>query len=660
MVLGDSISAEDAGFTPAPAPPLTTRPRRFADMAWACAVLLLLTASVWTVYGRAIHAPFVFDDYNSVLANASIKSLWPLIGSATEPGPLQPPSQFCTAGRPLVNFTLALNYHFGQLDPTGYHLFEIVLHILSGALIWGLVRRTLSLPFFGGRFENVANALALAVTVLWALHPLQSEAVIYVTQRTELMVSFCYVATLYASLRYWQSEVQPARGTWLGLATLACAAGMASKEIMVSAPIIVLAYERTFIAGSFRQAWRNSRPLYVCLAATWILLAALNFSGPRSHSTGFGSGVPAYVWWFTEAKVLLTYARLAVWPWPLVIHYEYDYLDSLSTAWPWVAPAAGIALVAALLFWRRTAIGFALLLMFAILSPTLIVPVVTEVAAERRMYLPLAALVAIAVTVFYRLLARLADSRARDDANRARPAWPLVLTLFFCGGIATVGSVAAARRAMVYNDPLMLWQDALAHQPNSSSVRINLGMMLTEAGRLPEAITQFEAAWRLKPDAADAANNLGMALIRCERPAEAIEPLEKAVSVEPDFAEAHNNLGVALGQLGREQESIYHLEEAVKLRPDYVEAHMNLGLAMARHGQPAAAAQHLELALQARPNLLMAYQPLVAAYVEQGRPAAAAEAAQRALVAAQAQGDTELSAQISAWLAEHGTNTQQP
>ena len=287
-----------------------------------------------------------------------------------------------------------------------------------GPLVWGLVRRTLSLPFFAGRFEGVANALALAVSVLWVLHPLQSEAVMYVTQRTELLVSFCYLSTLYASLRYWQAELQPARGTWLILAMLACAAGMASKEIMVSAPVIVLAYERTFIAGSFRRAWRNSWPLYVCLAATGLILAALNFSGPRSHSTGFGSGVPAYVWWFTEAKVLLLYLRLAVWPWPLVIHYEYDYLESLAAAWPWVAQAAGIGLVAAILFWRRTAIGFALIFMFAILSPTLVVPIVTEVAAERRMYLPLAALVAIAVVGAYRVLARLADSPGQGNDNR--------------------------------------------------------------------------------------------------------------------------------------------------------------------------------------------------------------------------------------------------
>ena len=113
---------------------------------------------------------------------------------------------------------------------------------------------TLELPFFGGRFDQVAGVLALAVALSWWLHPLQTEAVVYVTQRTELLVSFCYLATLYASLRFWEAYACRNRITWLIVATLACAAGMASKEIMVSAPVIVLAYERTFIAGSFRQA----------------------------------------------------------------------------------------------------------------------------------------------------------------------------------------------------------------------------------------------------------------------------------------------------------------------------------------------------------------------------------------------------------------------
>src|SRR5690606_1787101 len=102
--------------------------------------------------------------------------------------------------------------------------------------------------------------------LLWLAHPLTTEAVVYITQRTELVVAFCYLTTLYASLRYFTVDPVTSRRLWLTLAVFASAAGMASKEVMVSAPLVVLFYERTFIATTFRQALRQSGPLYLGLA----------------------------------------------------------------------------------------------------------------------------------------------------------------------------------------------------------------------------------------------------------------------------------------------------------------------------------------------------------------------------------------------------------
>src|SRR4029079_14674738 len=138
---------------------------------------------------------------------------------------------------------------------------NIVLHFLCAFVLWGVVRRTLRLPYFRHRFETTAGWLALAVALLWALHPLQTEPVIYATQRTELMMAFFYLATLYCSLRYWALLLLPLgegrgegesrqRVLWLLVAIVACLCGMASKEAMVSAPLTVLLFERTFIAGS--------------------------------------------------------------------------------------------------------------------------------------------------------------------------------------------------------------------------------------------------------------------------------------------------------------------------------------------------------------------------------------------------------------------------
>src|SRR3954447_16764681 len=234
---------------------------------WAVAVILAFL--IGAVYGPSINVPFVFDDRDTIMGNDSILKLWPLIGR-DEPGPLNPQPEFPTSGRPVINLSFALNYYFGGFSPVGYHAVNIVIHFLSAMLVWAILTRTLRLPYFGERFEQSAGWLALAIAMLWALHPLQTEAVVYVTQRTELMMALFYLATLYCSLRYWSQFSRPVRqGTggnalvkkpilqfriiWLILAVLACAAGMASKEVMVSAPVMVLLFERTFIVGSFKE-----------------------------------------------------------------------------------------------------------------------------------------------------------------------------------------------------------------------------------------------------------------------------------------------------------------------------------------------------------------------------------------------------------------------
>ena len=303
-------------------------------------VAIVLAVSIVAVYSRALHAPFIFDDAATVEKNSSIRSLWPLISSTERPGPLNPMPDLPTSGRPLVNVTFAMNFYFGKLNPVGYHVVNMVLHFLNALLLWAIVRRTLRLPYFAERFDTSAGWLAMAVALLWALHPLQTEAVIYVTQRTELMMAFFYLATFYCSLRYWselrlplgegrggelsvEKPNQQFRTIWLLLAVAACSAGMASKEVMVSAPLMVLLFERTFIAGSLKEALRRSWPLYAGLAATWLLLLLVNIGAPRGESAGFSLGVSAYHWWLTQAKVLLIYLKLVIWPSPLLLHYVF-------------------------------------------------------------------------------------------------------------------------------------------------------------------------------------------------------------------------------------------------------------------------------------------------------------------------------------------------
>ena len=168
------------------------------------------------VYANTLSGPFIFDDLTSIEQNPSIRRLWPLSE------PLSPPRDTPVAGRPLLNLSFAVNYAVGGLDVTGYHLVNLAIHLLAALVLFGLVRRTLLLPSLAPRVGESATNLAAAAALLWMVHPLNSEVVDYVTQRSASLMGLCYLLTLYCSVRAlsagarrWGSQPSPrARREW--------------------------------------------------------------------------------------------------------------------------------------------------------------------------------------------------------------------------------------------------------------------------------------------------------------------------------------------------------------------------------------------------------------------------------------------------------------
>jgi Flp pilus assembly protein TadD len=565
-------------------------------------VAFVLALAIGLVYGRGLRSPFIFDDAVAIVTNGSITSLWPLIGPAEHPGPLNPPPDLPTSARPLVNLSFALNYKAGGLDPFGYHVVNAVLHFFSTMLIWAIVRRSLLLPYFERRFEGSAGWLAMAVAMLWALHPLQTEAVIYVTQRTELMATLFYLATLYCSLRYWAvlslrpgegrgADASRQRPMWLALAVVSCLAGMASKEVMVAAPLIVFLFERTFIAGSLKSALRRSWPLHAGLASTWLLLIVLSLGAPHGKSAGFHLGVGAYEWWLTQQEILLMYLKLVFWPSPLLLHYQLPYLKTFAAAWMYVAPVLLISFAVLVLLLRNHPLGFLGTWAFAILAPTMAVPIFLEMADERRMYLPLLALIIPLVVGSYLLFARMRF--VRD----VRPALGAAVCL-----LAVVCGLVGANRLAAYQDEEILWREELRYQPANYLAHNNLGYLLIKSDQIPEAIVELQAAVALNPDYEVAFNSLGVALMRASRDKEAIESLKRALKINPDYADAWQNLGNACKNLGRLPEAVEYIGHALRLKPDDPEAHNNMGVALAAAGQTRQAIEHFREAVRLNPT----------------------------------------------------------
>ena len=228
---------------------------------WGAIVLIVL--AVLAAYRNSFSGPFIFDDIASIVDNPTIRRLWPVSV------PLWPPFSGgqTVGGRPILNLSLAVNYAWGGADVRGYHAVNLGIHILAALTLFGLVRRTLErAKLADGRAACPGRALptALVVALLWALHPLQTESVTYIIQRAESLMGLFYLLTLYCFVRFTErgSSFVPLRGTsadeeaggvvWAWLSVVCCLLGMATKEVMVSAPVIVFLYDRTFVSGTFR------------------------------------------------------------------------------------------------------------------------------------------------------------------------------------------------------------------------------------------------------------------------------------------------------------------------------------------------------------------------------------------------------------------------
>jgi len=606
---------------------------------------VVLGFSIFLVYYAALDGPFIFDDTSTIIDNSSIRRLWPLFGDGETTAPCSPPAATALYARPLVNLSFAVNYYFGALDPRGYRAAHIVLHFLSALLIWSIVARTLRLDYFHASFEPVADLLSLAAALIWALHPVVTESVVYITQRTELMMGFLYLATLYCSIRYWSTSHARGRTFWLALATLSCLAGMFCKEMIASAPAMVLLFEHTFVARSVRRALSQSWPLYVGLTLSWIPAIALNYDGPRTPMAGFSLGVAAHEWWFTQAKVFFLYLKLAVWPWPLVIHYEIPYLKTLSEAWPWLLAAGSFAISTLVLLWRNRAVGFAMAWVVAVLSPTLVIPLVGETVAERRMYVPLAALVPLFVVGGYTLLALAWQLVTRHSETSKTSEGPKKVAVVVTAVLSIGFGALSAQRLTAYETELSLWQDALVHQPNDPLVRANLGISFIQAGRLAEAIPHFAAWVQLKPDSHWAHYNLARSLEGSEPPEEAMKYYRKALELQPDHVASHYNLARLLEGNKKWLWAIKHYRRAIDRQPDFSAAHTNLALLFQSFGDMPEAITHFKAALRTQKDLNN-YVHLMLALRQADRSTEAVVVAERALEIAQSQGETGVAEEL--------------
>lgn len=584
---------------------------RWRGSTWPAAVVIV--AAGLAAYANSYRGVFIFDDLPAFVTPPHMHRLWPPWDA------LWGPPQSSVAGRPIPSASLALNYALGGEHPWGYHAVNVALHIAAGLLLFGLVRRTLLTARDERWAAGSATGTALAAALIWLVHPLNSEAVTYIVQRTELFVAVFYLLTLYCSLRAWDS---PRPGRWITMAIAACGFGMCSKEVMVSAPLAVMLYDWTFRSTSNKTWFRRRRWLYVGLAAGWLILAAIVIAAPRSQSIGFDHGISASDYLRTQAGVIVHYLRLAIWPAPLTITYsDWPIAHTVIELAPQVVLIVLLLAGTLVGLMRRSGAGFLGACFFMILAPTSsFVPIVTEIAAERRMYLPLAAIVVLVVTIAAGMLLRL------GRALPGRAAWPTRIGAVSTVLLVTAGGYATIERNRAYHSAVAIWRDTVSKRPNDMHARNNLGVALRRENDLDGAIEQFEEALRIEPAFAPAHFNLGTLAHMNRRYAEAIAHFAAAVQAKPDYAEARFyladslfNHGIQLMQQSRLPEAAARFEEVLKLEPDSAGAHNSLGLVLRKMRRYDASRAHLARAIAIKPDLAEAHLNMGALLIETGQ-----------------------------------------
>ncbi len=553
--------------------------------AWLYAWVLVL--AVMAAYQDSLQGPFVYDDLPSIVANPSIRSFataWkPISGAAT--------NGITVAGRPVVALTLAANYAWGGLGVTGYHVVNLTIHTLAALILFGCLRRALT----GTPDPGWTDFLAFAVALIWALHPLQTESVTYIVQRTEALMGLFYLLTLYGFIRGAQNG--PGRRVWFALSVASCWLGMGTKEVMVSAPLIVLLYAGLFVDGGIAASLRRRPGYFAALASSWLLLAALVWGERhRGASAGFLTWPNTLAYWAAQPGTLLRYLRLGVWGHPLVFNYGFERFWSEHL----LVTAGGTGVVAAmsvgvLLALRRAPrIAFLGLWFLAILAPTGLIPIARQTAAEHRMYLALAPLLAGLLL----------------GAARLTRGWHRGWMIGVCTVLALAAGLATFARNRLYQTAIGLWADTVAHAPENQWARHNYGVLLLGEGRNPEAASQLSEAVRIDPTYPEAQNALGNALAGLGQPKEAARHYQAAIALAPAYREAHNGLGIALAQSGELKAARAEFEESVRLSPDYAEAHNNLGLSFSQGGDLVSAKRQFLEALRLKADYAEAHNNL--------------------------------------------------
>jgi hypothetical protein len=511
------------------------------------------------LYIFALDSGFVLDDMNNIVGNQYIR-----IKSLTIDSLSTAATKNILPTRPVPYISFALNYFFDEYSVRSFRLVNVLLHIVTGFLLFFFMRVFLDLPIVKKRY-GPPGWVPFVAAVIWLVHPIHTQTVNYIVQRMIILAALFYILSFYLYIRGRTAAGKQKKLLFFTGSLIAGLLGLMSKEVVATLPFFIILFEFYFLQDANKSNFKK-----ILIVAAAVLLIGCFFAFFYLGANPVNSIIGTYEArdftlmerLLTESRVVVFYLSQLFFPHPSRLNLEHDFALSFSVVDP-LATLFAILFIAVLLASavavrkKLPIISFCIFWYFGnlLIESSFIA---LEIIFEHRTYLPSMLVIFISVVWFHRAI---------------KPKWLQVAAVTL---IVASFSLWTLERNRTWADTITLLTDVVNKSPQKHRPHVNLGINLKNAGRVDEAIVLYKNAMAIKPDYAEAYYNLGNALTLKGDYRGATDNFFKALQYTPHDVDTHYNLGYTLSKLWRFEEAEYHYREAIRLNPHFTKARQEL------------------------------------------------------------------------------------
>jgi protein O-mannosyl-transferase len=574
-------------------------------------LLLMALAAVvlvFILYSQILHSPFLFDDIQNIKENQYIR-----ISNLSPAALINAGFKGSISTRPVAQISFALDYFFHGYQPAGYHVVNIIIHLLTGFFLFLLLRVTLqitktkSLSPLVSDFDNV-SILALAAVFVWLVHPLQTQSVTYIVQRMNSMAAMFYVLSMLCYVKGRLTQEKANRWMLFGSCIISGVLAVGSKEIAATLPFFILLYEWYFFSN-LNTTWLRRNLLVISGAVIFIVVLGLIYFGASPLNT-LKIGYMTRDFTLTqrilsELRIVLMYLGLIFFPYPGRLNLDYDFPLSYSLIHPPTTLLSLLIIVGLIIFSiyiakRDRIVSFTILWFFGnLFIESSVIPL--ELVYEHRTYMPSMFVILLTIILLNKYL---------------KLQWARVLLLCL---VVSLFSIWTYQRNHVWENEFTLWQDCLKKSPNKARTHSNYAMALILKGKVDEAIVHFRRAVELKPNIPIVHTNLGQAYMQKGMIDEAIVQMKEAIKANPFFIDSYQNLAQAMEKSGQPEDALKYYTDALKIEPGNVEVLNGVGKTLAGQKRYDEAMSYFTSSLKYNPDYAETYNDMGNVLLMQGK-----------------------------------------